>query len=583
MWLILAAILLFGAFAPIGKAVTGPTTISVEPSLVEGHVGDIFTVTVYIDKVDNLNAYQFILRFAPFMRVLSVVNVLGGQQGFFLRQGGDTEFSPSVDAFNGIINVGEVLLSTGSVSGSGKLVEITFAVLEAGESALTLESTVLLDNTVPIANEISHQLRHGYYQGPTVDLIRLELADRRIPVGGTQTFYTKVKSETDVPMYTYATYEIRNASGTVTTLDSLTSFVLQTDGYSGASTGWTWSGTANPLLASDDGNYTWAGDMGAEWDWLFGYLVGIPGYPPYSTVVTNEAVGIGDGTTTDFDLANYFVWADSEDIYVDGVWQNKTAGDYTIQTYWSWFTYDYTYYGYYPNKATIEFASAPASGAIITADYVYINWVPPVGTATFPTFAGNYTMAFSFEDLPPIPAGKELRDVYINFHYADILPVWLAFDGVKVEVSLDGGSTWISGPGTNGLWTGQAPFWWTGMLSLRLTDILDTVSKVDNALIRFEYFAKDPIWWSHYMEELLEISIPPGLPVALDYAELEAEFIDIVPPGKAWEFAPVEWGPFTVDDVGEYTVTITVYYSYGGDLFNAASKSWTRFFSVYEP
>ena len=67
-------------------------------------------------------------------------------------------------------------------------------------------------------------------------------------------------------------------------------------------------------------------------------------------VVTGEAIGTGDGTTTAF--STYFPYAENATVYVDGV----AASNVTV-TKSSSFTAD------------IVFATAPASGAVITADY----------------------------------------------------------------------------------------------------------------------------------------------------------------------------------------------------------------------
>jgi len=74
----------------------------------------------------------------------------------------------------------------------------------------------------------------------------------------------------------------------------------------------------------------------------------------HQTIVTNETVGTGDGSTAKFKLSKTPVKEESEKIYVNGAL--KTRGtDYTI---------DY-------ESGEITFTTAPADGATITADYVY--------------------------------------------------------------------------------------------------------------------------------------------------------------------------------------------------------------------
>jgi len=77
-------------------------------------------------------------------------------------------------------------------------------------------------------------------------------------------------------------------------------------------------------------------------------------YKTQEMSVTGEAVGTGDGSTTEFLLDFYPVKSGSLTVYVDGV--AKTEGtDYTV---------DY-------NTGKITFTTAPAAGASITADYIY--------------------------------------------------------------------------------------------------------------------------------------------------------------------------------------------------------------------
>jgi len=68
--------------------------------------------------------------------------------------------------------------------------------------------------------------------------------------------------------------------------------------------------------------------------------------------ISNENVGTGDGSTTEFSLAYSPVLENSETIYVDGTEQTRNT-DYTINY----------------ETGVITFTSAPTNGASITADY----------------------------------------------------------------------------------------------------------------------------------------------------------------------------------------------------------------------
>jgi len=84
----------------------------------------------------------------------------------------------------------------------------------------------------------------------------------------------------------------------------------------------------------------------------------VDSYSSGSTAVEAEAVGDGDGETTEFDLDHSPVVENSETIYIEGVEQTRGT-DYTM---------DY-------DNGQIQFASAPGLGASysITADYTYVS------------------------------------------------------------------------------------------------------------------------------------------------------------------------------------------------------------------
>jgi len=98
--------------------------------------------------------------------------------------------------------------------------------------------------------------------------------------------------------------------------------------------------------------------------------------------VEGEAVGIGDGDTESFDLA-YIAKEDTVKVYVDGV----LTTDYTIS-----------------DDITIAFNSAPASGAVITADYTFSSeeslMISPSGlkTSSLGSFTATFTIPSTLRD-----------------------------------------------------------------------------------------------------------------------------------------------------------------------------------------
>ena len=119
--------------------------------------------------------------------------------------------------------------------------------------------------------------------------------------------------------------------------------------------------------------------------------------------VTGETVGTGDGTTTTFYLADPPVLWHSETIYVDGVAQTRDT-DYTI---------DY-------ETGEITFATAPASGASITADYIPVE---DVGYAQGLTLSVDVDLVKEYKigsDKPVVlEAGNRSFSLSIDMMYVD--------------------------------------------------------------------------------------------------------------------------------------------------------------------
>lgn len=236
------------------------TKLRVEPKLVSAYPGDVFSIDITIELVEDLYAFEFKLGFEPGGRILAVDSV---QEGGFLKSGGDTFFVWKTYAIDGYVLVGGTLLyDVPGVSGSGVLATINFYVVEAGECPLTLFDTVLIDSNL---NEIVHQTRDGYYEGPTANLVRLRLYKRDMHVGETQTFAVKVENEADVPLYVRARLDnIRREDGAVFTFYAGQQFttapprpdeLLYVNENTSDYTDWETVGVQPYLNAIEDGNY----------------------------------------------------------------------------------------------------------------------------------------------------------------------------------------------------------------------------------------------------------------------------------------------------------------------------------------
>jgi hypothetical protein len=143
-------------FADPILAINGPTT---------AFVGSIFTMTVDINDVTDLYAWQFDLNYRlpsqqyPQVADLAVVSIL---EGSFLQNAGPTFFAPGTDdPAAGVIHFNaDTLLSTSpGQSGSGTLFVMLFQALSAGPSPLSLSNIILLDSTF---NEIRTVAAPGF-------------------------------------------------------------------------------------------------------------------------------------------------------------------------------------------------------------------------------------------------------------------------------------------------------------------------------------------------------------------------------------------------------------------------------------
>jgi len=129
--------------------------VRVFPSLVTADVGQNFSINVTISDVLNLYGWEFRLSWNP-----TLINAVNAVEGPFLKNGGETFFSYSINTTAGHMIVDCTLLGmVPGVSGSGTLSIITFYVKNAGECPLDLYNAVLLN---PLEQPIPCQAVDGY-------------------------------------------------------------------------------------------------------------------------------------------------------------------------------------------------------------------------------------------------------------------------------------------------------------------------------------------------------------------------------------------------------------------------------------
>jgi len=266
------------AMASIGLAKSwelDATKMLVEPSRIQGNAGDLFWVDINIEKVTDLYAYEFKVGYVPGTRV---IGALMAEDGGFLYGPQGTAFTYTVNGIEGYIHVGQTIQgSWNGLSGSGTLARIQFKAGEAGESELHLYDVVLLDHNL---DAMPTQTRDGYWDGPNVELVRINIGARTKDVGDTQTFDVKVVNE-DTHSQSLTVKgridTVRAEDGKTITLWSGQTYQyppmrepidLYVDGFTGERTDWTEVGASPFLDAAEDGNYLLGSSDAAQHRWF---------------------------------------------------------------------------------------------------------------------------------------------------------------------------------------------------------------------------------------------------------------------------------------------------------------------------
>src|SRR6185436_1506959 len=92
-------------------------------------VGDVFSLDVRIDDVEDLSAFQFGLAFNPL-----VLSLIGSSNGPFLTSNGDADFFIQSEIDGRLTFANLLLAAPAGVSGSGVLFSLEFAALHSGVS-----------------------------------------------------------------------------------------------------------------------------------------------------------------------------------------------------------------------------------------------------------------------------------------------------------------------------------------------------------------------------------------------------------------------------------------------------------------
>ncbi len=120
--------------------------ISVQPTVSNQVVDDFFDVSVNINDITDLYAFQFDIGFDP-----TVLQAVGLTEGPFLANGGATFFFPgTIDNAAGTISftADSLLGPDPGVTGSGNLVTLSFQAVGQGTSTISLSNLVFLDSSL---------------------------------------------------------------------------------------------------------------------------------------------------------------------------------------------------------------------------------------------------------------------------------------------------------------------------------------------------------------------------------------------------------------------------------------------------
>jgi len=123
---------------------TGPISVGVSPVTATAGVGDSISISVVASQTENLFGFQFNIEYNS--SILSFVDISEGT--FLNNNGADNTFcvTPKTETSGLIKNYACTRTQKGEVSGTGTLAIVTFDVLSAGTSTVTLSNVKFADS-----------------------------------------------------------------------------------------------------------------------------------------------------------------------------------------------------------------------------------------------------------------------------------------------------------------------------------------------------------------------------------------------------------------------------------------------------
>lgn len=142
----MAAAVVVGVLLMATQAQAGITTLSVDAPAGEYHQGDLITISIACDTTDYVKAWECKLNFNN--NVLNATQVNEGN----LFSGYQTFFNEGIinNTQGNIINMYNVILGQGNVTGSGTIVNINFQAIGYGLSEISLYDIGVTNETMYI-------------------------------------------------------------------------------------------------------------------------------------------------------------------------------------------------------------------------------------------------------------------------------------------------------------------------------------------------------------------------------------------------------------------------------------------------
>jgi hypothetical protein len=156
IWLILTVVAVSLAGTP--AFAQGGTVVRVEPAASSAQVNDTFNLSIRVDNIANLTAFELHLSFNP--GVLEVVQVTNG--GFVAA---DFTAQNTFDNAAGTIDYAVAQMNRAPAQGSGTLLSITFRAKSDGSSPVTLRATQAVPSGLLLSDSNGMAIQASWVDG----------------------------------------------------------------------------------------------------------------------------------------------------------------------------------------------------------------------------------------------------------------------------------------------------------------------------------------------------------------------------------------------------------------------------------